>query len=309
MAGAPTLQLVAPTPTEPSLRRRLVSHIDNLPVLPLAIANLMALDPNDDDYFDDVVHILETEPNFAARVLTVANSATSAPTRPVTTLPGAVARIGSRSATNLVLAVSVTKVFVPRDPWERSLWRHGVQVAHAARLLAGHVTDDARINSEEVYTCALLHDVGRFVFFQEAPDKLRTIDEGDWDTPEALVEQELAVCGLTHPEVGAMACAKWGLPEVIEQTVRQHHKRLPETISTATEKVIALVRLADFAMFPSTMPGTESLDESLDADEMAAFLESHQPAFLSLSGAQMKEILRQARIDADEACQLLGIAE
>lgn len=298
-----------PTSLDPDIRRRLERHIDSLPVLPLALANLLALDPDDEDYFDDVVRILESEPNFAARLLVAANSAASSPTHPVTTLAGAVTRIGSRGATNLVLALSVTKVFVPRDPWERSLWRHGVQVAHAARALARHVSEDERVNPDEVYTCALLHDLGRFVFFQEAPEQLRAVDEGDWETPEALIEQELAICGLTHPEVGAMACSKWGLPDVIERVVRQHHDPLPKSFSNPDEKVVAIVRLADLAMFPSAMPGADSLDRSLDANGLAAHLESRLPPFLSLSGAQLAEIVEQTGTEADQASQALGIAD
>ncbi len=275
----------------------------------MALAKLLALDPEDDDYFDDVIAILESEPNFAARLLVAANSAESSPTQPVTTLAGAVARIGSRGATNLVLALSVTKVFVPRDPWERSLWRHGVQVAHAARALAKHAPADEGLNPDEVFTCALLHDLGRFVFFQEAPEQLRAVDEGDWETPQALVEQELAICGLTHPEVGAMACTKWGLPEVIERAVRQHHDPLPDTFSNADEKVVAIVRLADLAMFPSAMPGADGLDQTLDAAALADHLQSRLPSFLSLSGPELVRIVEQAGTEADQASQALGIAD
>lgn len=291
------------------LRRRLEARIETLPVLPLALAKLLSLDPADDGYFDEVIQIIESEPNFAARLLIAANSAESAPAQPITALTGALARVGSRGATNLMLALSVTKVFVPRDPWERSLWRHGVQVAHAARGLVRHAVTDDELNPDEVYACALLHDVGRFVFFQEAPDQLRAIDEGDWDTPQALVEKERQICGLTHPEVGALACRKWGLPDLIFRTVLHHHDPLPPALGGTDEQVIAIVRLADLAMFPSTMPDAHRLDEDLGVEELAAHLESRLPPFLPLSGAQLAQIIEQAAADADQACQALGIAD
>ena len=147
------------------------------------------------------------------------------------------------------------------------------------------------------------------MFFQEAPDQLRAVDEGDWETPQALIEQELAICGLTHPEVGAMACSKWGLPKVIERVVRQHHDPLPERLRYRDEKVVAIVRLADLSMFPSAMPGTESLDQSLDADELAAYLEAGMPSFLSLTGSQLAQIVGQAGAEADQASRALGITD
>jgi hypothetical protein len=43
-------------------------------VLPTALGQLMALDPNDASYFDRLLRLIESEPNFSARVLANANS-------------------------------------------------------------------------------------------------------------------------------------------------------------------------------------------------------------------------------------------
>ena len=296
----------ATPPAGAGLRRRLEAHIDRLPVLPQAVARLLSLDPADDGYFDDVVLLLESEPNFAARVLMAANSAASAPTNPVSTLQGAVARIGSRGASNLVLALSVTTVFVPRTPWEQSLWRHGVQVAHAARALAT-LAADPHLDPEVVYATALLHDIGRLVMFQEAPEQLQQVDEGDWDTPAALVEQELAICGMSHGEIGALACSRWRLPEPIVSAVRHHHDPLPATFETAADKATAITRLADLAMFPSAMPGSPNLAESLDAEQLRAALGPYLPPFLEVAAHRLHALVQTTAADADAACRALGI--
>jgi putative nucleotidyltransferase with HDIG domain len=235
-----------------------------------------------------------------------ANSVASSPRDPVSTIEGAVARIGSRSTTNLVLALAVTTVFVPRDRWEQSLWRHGVQVAHAARRLAQAVADDG-VDPETIYATALLHDVGRFVMFQVAPDELRLVDEGDWTTPEALTEQEKDICGLTHPEIGAFACRKWGLPEVICHAVRYHHRPLTGAPTTPQDRALAIVRLADLAMFPSAVPGTEGLHETLDAEALADQLAPVMPDFVRLAGPGLADLIGGAAADADAACRALGL--
>lgn len=270
----------------------------------MALANLLALDSADDAYFEDLLRILESEPNFGARLLIAANSAESAPAAPVTTLPRAVARIGSRGAADLVLAMSVTRVFVPRDPWEKSLWRHGVQVAHAARELARHAPG---LDPDEVYAAALLHDIGRFILFQEGPEQLRAIDEGDWDSPESLVEQEVLICGLSHAELGAMACRKWRLPDVVIQVVSRHHDPLPAQLTDPIDKIVAVVRLADLAMFPSAMTGGVSIVAQCNDTELVAYLEPRMPAFLSLGGPQFRTIMLRAEVESERACHALGI--
>lgn len=296
-----------PAAIEARLRRRLQHHLDQLPVLPTTIAQLLSLSPDSSSHFDDVLRLVESEPNFASRILITANSAASSPIDPIADLRRAVARIGSTGAANLLLAVSVTRVFVPRDPWEKGLWRHGLQVAHAARGLT-ELIGDPSLNPGEAYTAGLLHDIGRFVLFQEAPDELRQVDETAWETPDDLVATERAICGLTHPELGALACQQWGLPDIITSVVRHHHDPLPPVYTGPEAKLAALVRLADFAMVPSTLPGAVSLAESADDEELAALLGTKVPPFLRLSLGRMREIIQRAADEAEVTSVALGLA-
>jgi putative nucleotidyltransferase with HDIG domain len=300
------LGIVVPANTaRASLRVRLESHLASLPVLPMAVSQLMGLDPDASGYFDGVLAVLETEPNFAARILVAANSATSAPSEPIITLGAAITRIGSRAASNLVLASNVAPVFVPHDDWEWSLWRHGVQVAHTARALA-RFTPDPAIDPDEAYTTALLHDIGRFVLFKESPDELRAIDAADWDSPAALLREERKIVGLTHAEIGSMACATMRLPRLIELVVRHHHDRLPFTYTTKHQKLAALVRLADYLMFPSAMPGSPGRDETLDEGafrELAPWI----PSFITISYDQLHELIVDATRTATAACTTAGM--
>jgi|GEM_PF-1554180 len=288
------------------LKARLERHIDELPVLPMVIARLMSLDRAAPDYFDQVLKLIEGDPNLSARTLASSNSAASAPRTPITTLRGAVTRVGSLTASNLVLALAVTRVFVPRDAWEKSLWRHALQVSVAARSLAV-LCHDQDLSPEEVYAAALLHDVGRFVLFQEAPDQLRRIDEGDWECARELVEFERSICGMTHTELGAMACAKWHLPEVVTAVVRDHHTVPTHPPHGKLEKMTALVRLADLAMFPSAMPGSPGLDQADDAT-MWNLLAPKIPFFLKIDVAGMRAVLVATVAEADATCRELGVA-
>ena len=287
------------------LSRELERHVRELPLLPAVVSNLMALDRNDDAYFENIVKHVGSDPNFSTRLLSAANSADSAPRSPVTTLSAAVSRIGALSATNVILAVGVTEMFVPRDPCEKSLWRHALQVAILSRGIALKV-HHADLIPEEVYTCALLHDLGRFVMFRFAPEELHSTDEGDWKNPEALIAKELAVCGLTHPEIGALACEQWQLPSTIVDVVRDHHKSASVLGSLRVGRLTALIRFADLAMFPSAMPGTSGL-ASADEEAIEAIVIDAMPTFLRLSAAQLRKLLIDSEAEADRICHVIGI--
>ena len=295
----------AANPARATLRSRLESHLASLPVLPMAVSQLMALDPDASGYFDKVLAVLETEPNFAARILVAANSATSAPNDPIIALSAAITRIGSRRASNLVLAFNVTSVFVPHDAWEWSLWRHGVQVAHTARALA-RFTSDPDIDPEEAYAAALLHDIGRFVLFKESPDELRAIDDADWDSPAALIRAERNIVGLTHAELGALACATMRLPRLIELVVRHHHDRLPFSFTTHHQKLAALVRLSDYIMFSSAMPGSPGMDETLDPGSYRE-LTTWIPSFITITYDEMQGLIAEVTKTSKAACAAVGM--
>ena len=291
---------------DPQLRARLEKHIRDLPVLPQAVVKLMALDPDQDDFFDRLLDVIQPEPNYSARVLAMANSAASGSQVAITTLKAALSRIGSRGARNLILALAVTRVFVPRDDWEKSLWRHALHVAIAAREFA-RTEGDSEFSPEEAYACGLLHDIGRFVLFQEGPQVLRRIDEGEWDTPEGLLAMEKSICGLAHTDLGALACEHWKLPELICELVRNHHAPPAPAPQGKLGRLTAVVRAADLAMFPTAMPGTAGLEVADDATLRDA-VQKQLPPFVKLSIPQLRTLLCGATEEASRAIQMLGLA-
>ena len=289
-----------------NLRQRLEQHLNELPSLPTVVAQLMTLDREDEQYFENLLGILESEPSLSARVLAYANSAASGASAPITTLRAALARVGSQRASNLVLSLAVTSVLVPRDEWEKSLWRHAIQVAWAARELA-RLCDDDDLNPDEAYVCGLLHDVGRFVMFKEAPEQLRQIDEGDWEDGDSLIQMELSICGLVHTELGAVACRQWGLPEPIPRVVEEHHKAPGVRLVDKLEKLSALIRVADLAMFPSALPGTPGCQDA-DDETLRDTVQVYLPPFLPLDLAELRELLQRVSRQSEALAATLGVA-
>ncbi|MDE3204935.1 MAG: HDOD domain-containing protein [Acidobacteriota bacterium] len=287
--------------TDANLRERLEGHLRELPVLPSVVVKLLRLNRDDEDYPDEVIATVESEPNFSTQVMAVANSAASSPLAPITTISAAVTRIGADYAANLVVSSGVTRVFVPRDSWDRSLWRHALQVASAAKAVCGHLTGE-RVNPDEAYTAGLLHDVGRFVMFQEAPERLRQIDEGNWEGPEDLTEMEKSICGVNHAELGAIACEQWGIPDLIGQVVLHHHDRNlpPDALLTS------VVRFADLAMFPSARPDRSGYAE---AEEETVWEELHTriPPNVNLDAHQLHALIQDVTERTERISQALGI--
>ncbi len=290
-----------------ALAARLEQRVRELPVLPTVVGQLMVLDREAEGYFERVLELIESDPTFAARMMSAANAASSSPANPISSVRAALARLGSSGASSMILAVAVSRVFIPRDPWEKSLWRHALQVAGAARALTAYLDDGSEVSDDDAYTAGLLHDVGRLVMFGEAPETLREIDEGDWATPEALIDVERSICGVTHAELGAMACRQWGLPPSLTEVVRRHHEPQSDTKTGTVEALVATIRFADIAMFPSALPGTPGFaDASLS--EIEDVLLPKVPGGISVTAANLRRLIIETASDVDETCVALGLA-
>ncbi len=298
--------LTEPTEEAPDmadLQDVLNQRVQDLPVLPGVLVRLLALDPGAETYFDDVRDLVETDPAFAARVLVAANAASSAPRDPITSVGAAVTRLGSSGTADIVMALSFATVFVPRDAWEKSLWRHSIQVAVATRAVVA-ADREQRVDKATAYTAGLLHDIGRFVMFHVADDQLRMVDEGDWDSPAALVDAERTICGVPHTELGALACRGWGLPDAVADVVEHHHDHLIPAAGTV-DPLLEAIQFADLAMFPSARPDTaswlEGPPEVFDHEVLA-----RAPRHLQ-DGTELRMLLSDVERYADDLCVGLGL--
>ncbi len=231
--------------------QRLQQRLDALPLLPVVVLKLLQLDPADGTHFEQVSELIAQDPPFAVRVLTIANSAAMAcghgSKKGITTLRDALMRVGAQGAVDIVVCHSATRVFLPRTDWERSLWSHALSVGLLAQRLSRYM-GPPRVDPAFAYLAGLLHDLGRFILYLEAPADLRAVDETEWDTPTALIDAEKAICGLTHTELGFLAAQKWRLPEDLSLVIRSHHACHPGPPEVPAHLVplVSLVRAADW---------------------------------------------------------------
>lgn len=286
--------------------RAVAGRVETLPLLPGVITRLLTLDPESNQYFDDLVAIASSEPSFAVRVLQCANSAASAPARAITSLAHAAYRIGSDKCGQLAMAVAVARVFVPRTREQREMWSHSLRVALLSRLIAA-TGGSCRETCEAAYTAGLVHDIGRFAMFECVTGDFDLVAEAGWDTPQELLKVEEELLGYDHTRVGQLICDHWGLPLQLIEVVRQHHLSGNQLARVDCKSLnVGMIQLADcISMHVERHPG------SLQA--------SHQARALSLADAAQKVALevdmqllallaeKLPQVEQDAALTLKGI--
>jgi HD-like signal output (HDOD) protein len=200
------------------LRRTFASPGYRPPMLPAVAIEMMRLAQLPDVKFEEVVALLQKDPVLAAKVLSIANSATYTSRSPITTLQQASVRLGLKTMRDLVLEASLhLKVFrAPGyQPAMTRLGRHSTAVAHVTRAVCRRTN----VEAEYAFLCGLLHDVGF------AASLLAISSDPTWR--KSSFEVLKSVLDEVHEEASGLLTRIWKLPEGIQRMVATHHDPAP----------------------------------------------------------------------------------
>ena len=199
-----------------------INRVQHLPPAPKILPQLLALLNRDDVEASQVVDLMMYDPALTAAALQLANCAYFA-AAPVSDLGEAVARLGFTRVYQLVATVSGAQLLSSAQKGyginEGELWQHSVASAVAAQLLADKLGDDRNL----VFTCALLHDLGKVVLSRGLEKIYRKIVEDVEKNQQSLLEAEKKLLGVQHAEIGARLLARWKFPSEIIASVCYHH--------------------------------------------------------------------------------------
>ena len=212
----------------------IIKKVSSFPSMPRAAIKLRELLAKEDVAVDEIVEILRHDPGLATNVLRLANSAFFGVPRKVETLKHAVTLLGVKRFAQIAVSASMSKAMETAvegyDLSPGELWLHSIAVSRTAEVLARH---KKFAETNDVFTPALLHDMGKLVlgqFVKEERHKFERITAKGLPLDVA----EHMVLGTDHAEIGALILARWSFPDDIVNAVRWHHN--PERNKKPTTK-------------------------------------------------------------------------
>jgi putative nucleotidyltransferase with HDIG domain len=234
---------VAPQPPLPESPEELISAAPELEALPVVAQRLLSMVRDDSTTVDRIANLLGTDQALAGAVLRYANSARAMPNRRIGNLREAVARIGQRAVSEVVVracaAPMLDRGLPPYALPRRIAWRHAATASQASRHLAQLVKIAP---SEEASVAGLLHDVGKIVLTSVVPEAAAEAVAVARGRGIPVWQAEAQVIGFHHGDVGGALLRAWGLPDMVADAVAFHH----EPTETAN-RLATLVSLADAA--------------------------------------------------------------
>jgi len=221
---------------------KIISKIQTLPGISGVATQILAILDDPDSTAEEVQKILRLDPGLTANILKLTNSAYFGLPNKVGSIRQAVVMLGWKRLVRIVLATCVNAVMDKPIPGydlpPGELWRHSVAVSVTAEGLMKELN---LAEDDEIFTAALLHDLGKLVmgeFVAEDLDSIRlTAEKG---VPFQMAERE--VLGTDHAEMGGMLMEKWSFPSKFVEAVRWHHE--PDSAETPSS-FIDIVHVAN----------------------------------------------------------------
>ena len=203
--------------------KSIMTQVKSFPGMPATAARLMPLLQSPHASVDQIEDILRYDPGLTANILKLTNSAYFGLPSQVSSVRQAILLLGRKRLLQLVMTMCMSALMkkpVPGYDLPRGeLWRHSVAVSEAADLLVA----DLSINgADEVFTAALLHDIGKMVLGNYVLKDLEKIK----DMVAKGISFEVAeyiVLGTNHADIGARILQNWSLPQELVNAVSWHH--------------------------------------------------------------------------------------
>jgi HD-like signal output (HDOD) protein len=274
------------------LRERAIRALGELPPFSPILNRLLASLANEEVSFVKLGDLIEKDPVMAGNLLHLVNSALYARRGSINSVRHALSLLGINKLRNAVLGMSITRMWNQvRTPSSWSMARFNMH-SSAVAILSDLLAQRLNVNyAEGAFVAGLLHDVGRLLIglgLTEEYGRILQIHEAEG---RPLVDCEMEVIGLTHPELSANALEIWNLPEPIQNAVRYHHS--PASDPAAEGGVVTLSRVLDASNQYVNSTGVSILKKCLDSAD-GTLVES-----LGLSAEQLQAVLADFKTEYD----------
>jgi putative nucleotidyltransferase with HDIG domain len=218
--------------------KNIMSQIRSFPSMPATGAKMLRMLEDPETGVDEIEAMLRHDPGLTGNVLKLANSAYFGIPAKVSSVKQGILLLGLKKLIQLVIASCVNSVMdkpVPGyDLPPGNLWRHSIAVSIAAEAL---VKDKKNIDAEDVFTPALLHDIGKLILGHFIKDELDDIEKIVSEGVAYVVAEDM-VLGTDHAQVGAQVLTQWSFPRDVIEAVRWHHDPdFPEKATAAVDVV------------------------------------------------------------------------
>lgn len=188
-------------------------NFKNIPVQAGIIANIIKLEIDSSNCFQELEDLISADQGVASLVLRVVNSPFYSRGNKVATIPFAISLLGYTVVRSLALLAFSRSLFshTRNALFRQHIWQHSLLTAIASQTIC-HELGDAKLN-DEAFIAGLMHDTGKVLMFTHSPELYESVLKYSFANNCSSVLAENKIFGFDHCQVGLEAVKEWKLPE------------------------------------------------------------------------------------------------
>jgi len=226
---------------------KIINEVQKLPTLPSVANKVTKLLKDPTCTAIRVSEVIDKDPSLTIRVLRLVNSAYYSIRSEVTNVRHAVALLGFKTITQMVITISVFDVFkggYGREFDREGFWKHSIGCGVISQKIA-QLTGYA--GADDCFTAGLLHDIGKVVVDQYLHEEMEKVIKLTQEHDISFADAETEIMGINHADIGGQVMENWKIPIPIMVAVKYHHNVLEERGKTenARDLIVDIVRLSD----------------------------------------------------------------
>ncbi len=230
--------------------KKTIETIRELPTLPLVANKINAILHDPKSSVSDLSKIIEKDQSITAKLLKLVNSAHYGLPQKVNNINQAIALLGYRNISYIVMTLSVfdtLKNLESKSFDRRKFWVHSIAVGILSQKLAKECD---YLLVEDIFTSGLLHDLGKVFLDGFMHEEFEAIINKAEKDGIAFIDAEHELFDVDHTMVGEWMARTWRLPLHVIAGIKHHHQEVEQRsgLSLSQDPFIDIIRLADICI-------------------------------------------------------------
>ncbi len=230
--------------------KKTIESIRELPTLPMIANKVNALLCNPRSSASDLQEVIEKDQSITAKVLRLVNSAHYSLPKRVTNIAQAIALLGYKNISYIVMTLSVfdTLKAVKKGSFDRrKFWLHSIATA----LMSVRISEKCMYTAtDDIFTAGLLHDLGKVFMDGYLHAEFETIVSRADDRNIPFIEAERSLYDVDHTKIGEWIARMWKLPLHVIAAVKHHHQDAEDRkgLSISSDPFIDIIQVANIGV-------------------------------------------------------------
>jgi HD-like signal output (HDOD) protein len=236
------------------LKPETTARLCNLPRFQPTALRLLRVSADSDTAIEEFESLFRSDPALASELLQRANSVEFGLRCRIADIRSALLFLGPERTRALALTICMS-LYVQKNARQqevRFLWRHSLATA----VIAEEIGQSGRLKLPDLYTCGLIHDLGRLGLLLSGGDGYSPLLSRPFRNLEEANELERTTFGMRHVEAGTFLARSWNFPPALCDCILRHH----DPVAEADRGLVSVVQAACFLAGELGCPEVQELE-------------------------------------------------